>query len=706
MIPLLRSYRIPEFESIVQDDFKIKFKTIDNQYGAGKRFSLIDLESNGSSQQFDSFKHFVEGLPSGTLARFSLNVSQSFDELQSDNSRKNPISDIGFIKKELFISVESEQEPSSSLFEPISSFELIGNNQSNSNFSKALPSRSGVDLGSDVYGVIRLRKFATHDIDETSLASALDRLPLPYECVCTVKPIESSKIEFSLRGKLNRDQFSKDVNTNEKVSATASAIQEIALNGARAFDVEWLLVIKRKSESELRTDLEKSSRILSTVFEPYIETWGALPSLVSSKMGSLQHYTQTELSPTVLYFLPICSFGEGQMPEVTKISLPLHRTDGTLTAFDPFDKRYTAFNTIITGRTGSGKSVFGNVLSQSLLQDPNLHMIKVDVGGSYKRECNKYNGTEIEFHLDKPSGVDPFSSVFKPTKEIVSVLAELLSSLSVEENEETVSKSVRSSFEQAIEKYYFTSPKDPSLHDFLKTAEIPRLDVLSRFGKGGVFENAISSEGKKSFSRYAYFNFANIQGASNKDYSNGIMASVIAYTNIEMIHLSSNEARKLGKRLVFFCDETKFFIEKNANFFLLTTANFRKFGHAVVLAGQNIEDFYLKKDGQVDRGLILNSFNRIFLATNCPPKFLREEFSFSDRIISLLRSSSGGREYRDIVIQDEFGTRSARLYLTPNEYWSATSSRHDVDRIERLKSEFKWLSERQIIDILSLEKNS
>lgn len=172
---------------------------------------------------------------------------------------------------------------------------------------------------------------------------------------------------------------------------------------------------------------------------------------------------------------------------------------------------------------------------------------------------------------------------------------------------------------------------------------------MKRWTKGRVFENALKSTDSEHSalgnSRYIYYNFENIQGAANSDFSVGVMAAVITQINLEMIRISQGGPNVIGKRLVLFCDETKFFIDDNAQFFLLTTANFRKFGHSVVLLAQDIQNFQLHRpDGSVDNGIILNSPIRFFFEPKTGAEYLRDEFQMNDREIeSLVTNPYRGR---------------------------------------------------------------
>jgi Cdc6-like AAA superfamily ATPase len=147
-------------------------------------------------------------------------------------------------------------------------------------------------------------------------------------------------------------------------------------------------MLARREEGSLRRDLEQVRASLSQFGDSAIETVGALPSYICSRIGVPQHFTFLEECGAIPFYFPALTFGEGAISPATQSvrTLHLHRMDGSLHRYEQFDRRFLAYNALICGKTGSGKSVLANALSSALMQDPTARMIKIDVGGSYKKE--------------------------------------------------------------------------------------------------------------------------------------------------------------------------------------------------------------------------------------------------------------------------------------------------------------------------------
>ncbi len=83
---------------------------------------------------------------------------------------------------------------------------------------------------------------------------------------------------------------------------------------------------------------------------------------------------------------------------------------GQLFNWNPFDNKSGNYNTIVAGRSGTGKSVFmQDMLLNGLRMGARVYIL--DVGRSYKKLCDMVEGQEIEFSTKSHICLNPFSKI-------------------------------------------------------------------------------------------------------------------------------------------------------------------------------------------------------------------------------------------------------------------------------------------------------
>lgn len=700
---------LPEVSHVEESSPYPTFQTMDGTQGIYFRAPLIDLESPDAARRLFALQSALRDLTPGILFRVISRFAAENGRLRAEcllgferfaSSRwslgRKRVSRLPFVDE---LPVESLK---ALLVQPLDVADVPSLFSLSSCIARK---RAHLDSGSEVIGVLRLYRQGPHEISEESLANAFASLPLPFEVSVSITKLSKQDTEWRLRSRHARQEGTRDPLAESRLSATEDVISETTLQGRGLVKLEWLVVLKRQSEEVLRRDLASLRSTLRSFGEVMIETLGCVPSYRASLPGSRQHHTFFEFEDTAAMYIPMYAHGESPSGEAPpKRALRLRREDGSIHSFDLFSKRFLAYNAIISGKTGSGKSVLANALSYALLRDPAVTMCKIDVGGSYRKECELLGGVETTFSMQRPSGVNPFRFIAttENTNDVVDTLTTLVTSLLREEGERVAPKSLASVVGEAL-KGYSKEARSHSLDDFCAwSKDLPRKELLKRWCRDGVFENALKEGDADGLTpRYRYFNFESIQNAANADFAEGVMAAVIASINLEMLSIGAGDTS--GRRFVLVCDETKFFIDRNAQFFLLTTANFRKFGHAVILITQKIQNFDLDLGfGKRDSGLILNSPIRFFLEQDTEREYLESMFGLGPRFTNRITENPyRGKEYREAVLQDDVGTRIVRLALSPEEYWRVTSTREDNEKLGHLRKAVPGLTLEEAIRCLA-----
>ena len=366
-----------------------------------------------------------------------------------------------------------------------------------------------------------------------------------------------------------------------------------------------------------------------------------------------------------------------------------------LYGFDLFNQNYSVYNTVIVGTSGKGKSVLTGLLSQCLLNDPQISIIKLDVGGSHKKECEILGGQEYVLELNRPSGINPFSvlDIQCSDSEKIGILSRFLMGLITEQGELSFSKDLRSQISG-----YIKIAKDPSLQEFYDLClQFPRRNLLKRWVKGGVYENAFridgctKNENISQANRLRYYNFSQVFQASDPEFAQAGLSAVLAQFNIETLIQD-------GRRIVLICDETPFFIKSCFDFFKFSTANVRKYGHAVVLITQLSTDLVVNGD----TGIIENSPQRFLFSLDGQANEFKNRFNLSDKQINTIKNlKSIPMVSSEVFLQTQTSSKKLTIKVTKEEYWRLTSSKNDQIRLENLRSAVPELSLKEAIKCLA-----
>lgn len=718
---------IPVLSHIEKIDDLTIWKTTDGKSGIGFEVMPCDLECDNREEYHRKVFGLIRSLNSNVLGRIKLSVSNS-SKLEGSTSRTEAISEVGFTTKSLQLYLETSSEPeiikkAKSLFLKDDSdtdakallevYEIVKKSgiqvyPLSEEFIKSLflntkliwqKCSASVCNGYDHTGVIRMVKPSNEQISEDQLAKLYEKLPKPFSAHFSFQKIDAAKIKLELERKLKQSVSDQSLNpTNDVLKAsTVTTISDAVKNGSHFFNYELIFAFERTSEKELFEDLKQGFNALNSFAEFQIETFGVTPNFLATKVGNSQHVPLKEIDETLPLFMPIWFFGETTTQIPNQKSLMLHRSDRSLHHFDLFNSNFSVFNSLIIGTSGKGKSVLTGMLTQALLNDPDVAVIKLDVGGSHSKECELLGGQEFVLQLNTPSGINPFLMT-KQTElsdaEKIGILSRFLMVLIQEQGEQQFSKVLRSQIEECVQ-VYLSSAKNPSLQEFYELmTNFPRRNLLRRWVSGGVYEKAFAEISNNStvFPRLRYYNFSQVFQASDPEFAQAGLAAVLAQFNVETL-INKN------KRIVLICDETPFFIKSCFDFFKFSTANVRKFGHAVILVTQLSTDLIVNGD----TGIIENSPQRFLFSVDGNIPDYQTRFNLTDAQLRSIKSLKAiPKEFSEVFLQTSDVGRKLLIKITQKEYWTLTSSKQDRLKLEKLISYIPNLSLMEAIKCLSI----
>lgn len=740
---------IPVLDKIINLDSLSIFQTTDNKFGIGFELLPCDLEVDDPLEYQRNLLSFIRTVSANTISRVKLKVEDSKKAVNFCERGKSTL-EVGYTQKSIFLFIELEGEPF-----VVSKLKHIFSSHSEAERSvKSLKEvydqalQCGLKIkplnengirdqfvdpratwikgsgfvadGSKYIGVIRLLKPSREIICESSLAEIIKNLPRPFEISVSFQKRTPGKIRFDLEKRLKQTSTQDSPSDQALYESTVNAIKESVNSGAQFVDYEFIVLMERNTEELLKNDLKYAQNKLSLLGDFLIETFGATSSWLATLLGNSSHVTLREVDETFSLYLPIWHLGEKEFPKTNSRSLPMLRSDLSVYSFDLFSPEFSVYNSIIVGTSGRGKSVFTGLLSKALLNDPNIQIIKLDVGGSHSKECELFGGTEHVLELNKPSRINPFEIVYQRAShsEKVGILSRFLGALIQEQGEVAFSKELRSQIEESIQSYlsrysnYLVKEKGedrigiPCLQEFFDLQiDFPRRNLLKRWVKGGIYESAfsISNSFHSKYSklgncdslkskRLRYYNFSQVFQASDPEFAQAGLAAVLAQFNTEVLSAEN-------KRIVLICDETPFFIKSCFDFFKFSTANVRKFGHAVVLITQLSSDLIVNGD----TGIIENSPQRFLFSVDGDEGEYQSKFNLKSYQVDVIRKlCSIPGEISEVFLQTAQNGRKLQIKITKEEYWELTSSKQDTEKLKKLRSFVPELSLKEAIRCLSI----
>lgn len=596
----------------------------------------------------------------------------------------------------------------------------------------------GIQIGAGFVGVVRVWKPASGAIRLDTLTAKRSKITGNHDVTVNIRRWNRARAESFLRRTIRLHEEGARFTDATRREEAETAFQEVTAGDKSLFDVELLITVYADTEAELLRELRVTEFEFRSLGETVIETVGRVPSYTATRLGGRMHQSYFVRQEAIRALSPIYTDGIGRTEKVTAPHvLAVYREDYSVEFLDIYHRAYEAFNWIIIGGTGSGKSLFGSLMTSSILQNPNIELIKIDVGGSGSRECRRLGGREHKITLGSPAGVDPFVFVGEEARcgksvseEKIQVLASFISGLILERDEYALSSEMRAGIEACLKGYLDGKPEKASLNDFFKNSSsvIPRRALLSRWCEGGVFGKVVAQAGEDAGSgseegfglsgafsndcRFRYFNFDSIFNTQETEFARGGMSAVMAYINMCVL------TRGHERRFRIECDEVPFFIRTNWEFFESLNANIRKLGHSMALTSQ-LSSQLIGPRGE--DSLFRNSHIKMLFSMDGSPEEFQGRTGISDRGLRWLldkkvREQESNKEgtvegrslsselYREALLLDSLGERVIKIKVTSGEYWRLTSSQSDRERIEQVLKAVPGLTEMEAIRCLAVAR--
>ncbi len=684
----------------------------------------IDMENIQREDYIMALENYIQGLKEGIRTKFISSSQRVFDEVSKDCARNEAVQYIGWTKHELVIRFEKDIPPLKNLFSRFIKKRSINSLMENiiEDFVSDLNIDALVNIGlklspqpcniivqksyikkidgglridSSNVSVLKLHKLGNFESEIENLAILREGLSDPYQIVFSVKKIDEKETQYLLNNKSKREESGSDLKSHKKYLEAQKALEEIDNQGKKIFEIEMSVVLYFQANDYLIQESFVAKSRLNQLADFGVEDFGVLPALVSTLPGGKPHITNLEMTDRIPSLFPILIRGRESLNNYSKRSLIYHRQDDSLDELDIFDAKYSNFSALVVGRSGRGKSVFTNTLEQSLLNDPDLKIILVDVKGSHTNTVKRLGGAVHQINTSNNTAISPFNFLrSNKSKDVIEIISDFVEKLLIESHETSLKRLEQAQLEKCLLQYVNSNPSNPSVDDFIKKVkDIPRVESLSRWQKDGIYGSIFSNYNlDDSSSRLHYFDFTNIITAQKGGVGSAVMSAIMAHFNFTLLTKETHE------KLVFIADETPFFIRSCYSSFNLLMKNVRKLNGSLILIAQNLSDLVVDNDSS----LINQAELRVFFSKDSGNEKFKELSGLSDHSLQLMDqlSTVNGR-FSQFIIKDHFSEKIGQLKLSKEEYYRASTHSDDRSKIKQLKALFNLRDENQAIEILA-----
>ncbi len=575
-------------------------------------------------------------------------------------------------------------------------------------YSDVLTSERGFSIGTHHYRLVSLKSFP--DVTTASMAQILRELAFGSKLFVSIHVLDQQKVFESLQSD-RRMAFSlargrrtgvSDLESEAKLQEIESLLASLISQGEKVFEFSFQVLLCNESEDELEVQVSETlSKIRQLAgAEAMQESLASFDMFCELSVPNARGRERRKKIKTsnLTDFLPIFGPWDGH----DRASVVLRSRLGSLVKFDPFSSTLPNHNILISGSSGSGKSVLANLLLLELLKE-NPKIYVVDVGNSYGRMCDLMGGESVRLGLDMNLCLNPFDlpdgEIF-PTGEKIKFLVSLVEMMTKEEGAAGLSKLEKALLEECVLQCYEVSrsPLLSNLRDILVNHSEVGLRQIGRilnawtgnsaFGK--FIDRPTNMQLKKNL---ISFDLKGLDSVPD-------LQAVCLFLITDLVWREVQNDRGTKKILLF--DECWQLLESEAGSHFIGNVfrTFRKYYAGVIAISQDIDDFARSK---VSTAILPNSGTKwIMMQKGSDPKRLAEVLQLNDVESSLVASLYQERgKFSEAFLITGDNRSVVAIEPTSMEYWIATTDPRDIEKFESMRSLHPDLSVSDIVVRLS-----
>ena len=335
-----------------------------------------------------------------------------------------------------------------------------------------------VKIGDTFAKVITLKTLPEHQTF-ASMIDTLLKLPFPFEITQSVQIPDQRKEQekLSIQRRLAHSMAAgsknvRDIESEAQLNDLETLIEEIVSGSEKIIYSDLSVIIQGISEEELD---EKADEVLKAFrqmnsAEAVVETLPCFDAYMKALPGRCELFRPRKMkSSNAVHFMPMFASWEGNDNPVCLIP----NREGVLTGIDLFASHLSAWNGIIVGGTGSGKSMTVCQLILSFAgQRPSPKVIWIDNGASSQKLVESLDGEFINLGLDAGVKLNVFNlepGETSPSTSKVKLILAILEIILKEDEKPALPKKEKALLEEVIYQTYESCyPRIPILSDLRK----------------------------------------------------------------------------------------------------------------------------------------------------------------------------------------------------------------------------------------------
>ncbi len=521
---------------------------------------------------------------------------------------------------------------------------------------------------------------------------------------------EVEKLELSRRVAHSMASGAKnvsDLESESKLSQIEELLRELLEGSERLVSMDFNVILWASDLSELE---EKTDEVLKAFrnlnqAEGLVETLAGFDAFLNAAPSVCAGFRHKKLkSSNAAHLMPLYAGWRGNDRPVCV----LPNREGALCSIDPFFSRLPAWNGLVFGQTGSGKSfTLCQLMLQFYGQTPRPRIVWIDNGASSERLLEVLNGEFIDLTIESGITMNMFDlepGEKGPSSAKIKLILAVLELILKDQDQKGLPKREKALLEEAIfDVYRRVSDRTPVLSDLKALLEAHSVREMTRFAQI-LFSWTGNTAYGKMLDRPTNIRLSRdlvtieIKGLTNHSELKDILLLLLTS------FIQDAAASDMTRPYLMICDEAERFFksgELSKQFIITCYRTWRKYRASIYCLSQNYRDFL--SDPELADALLPNTTSVIILRQRkIDWKDFQEAFDFNDAQVEAVKSLEivKGKYSEFFYMQDE-NQAILRLVPEPLSYWICTTDGNDKARILEMEQKHPGLPKIEILKKLA-----